>query len=309
MPDDLLPADSTPAPEATPEAAETEVANEAAYDDASDLLEAETDEATQDQGDPEPEPEEAAVDETQAETEQEPQAPVLTHADRQALARAKIPEGSWKHLSRDAVDQIVTMQRQMDRLQAEAGRQQPAPTKADPAKQAPPADDDLDIQGVFAKLEESYDADIKPLGELLTKIDQRARPAMEAAQRLPAVQGLLQDLVLRVALDQTIKDYPSASKPEARAKLTERFWKEYGTGEYAPTQGGSMVDAIFQAMSEAAKAEFAGMTETAAAASLVTQNKQRLKAQPKTGSAKPNRPKPETDDDIYERAAKELLGS
>lgn len=313
MPDDLLPAEPTETAEAPgTDTTETTASDDAVYEEGvTDLLAdpAPEGDATQDDSETK-EAEESAnpndATKTEPDEAEEPEATepeakadgtVVSKGEAEVLKRAKVPEDVWKQLPREAVEQLVSQQREMDRLQAEAGRKKTEPDdseKTEP-KDDKPADDDLGIEAVMGDLARSYDDDIAPLGGVLSKLDERTRPIARMAERQSGAEALLTDMAVSLAADRIVSDYPSAAKPEARQKLVDRFWTEFKSGSYEANYS-----SILEAMGEAAKVEFAGVTETEAAASLVENSSKRVKAQPKTGAGKPPAAKPKTEDDVYD---------
>lgn len=320
MPDDLLPEVDTTTPDApAAEVADSESALDAVYDDTYDeVMEAE-DNSDADAGDPTPKPDAKAddkpkPDEGEKGTEEQSKV-IVSHSEQQALKRAKVPEAAWEHLSRDAIEQIVDQQRTIDRLQAESGRrtteaQEPTEDQSKvekPAQQAPPLSER--VKGVFDKLAEVYDDDIREVGNLISELEERAGRFEQTANSVGPMGEILMNSVVDRFIDRLEQENPTASKPEVRRQIRERFMKEWKSGDYNLGEGENLYDLMGRVVSEAGRVTLAGATsEATAVANLVTQNKQRVRAQPKSGNAKAP-PRAMTQDDIYDQAAQEFLTS
>lgn len=248
-------------------------------------------------------------EESQEKVKEEPSHPNLTTSEQQALRRAKIPEEAWKHLSRDAIEQIAEQQRAIDRIQAEAGRQKAEEQKAEAKPEPVKADPNPGrFKETFDRLADVYGDEIGELGSLLSEIDSRQQQVEQVAQAIGPIGELLVDAVVDRFIDRLEKDNPTASKPEVRKQIRDRFRKEWKTGEYQPGEGESLIDVLGRVVNEAGRVTLAGVSsEAAAVAALVSQNKDRLKSQPKFGGAKA-KPKPLTEDDVYDQVAKEVFG-
>jgi hypothetical protein len=106
------------------------------------------------------------------------------------------------------------------------------------------------------------------------------------------------------------KEYPSITKPGVQEKITERFWKNWETGQYL--KPGQMFAGVKEALNDAISATFGGQTtEANAAASLVEKNRRLVQGQPKPGPQKPPRAKPMSEDErvdsVYNDALSHLL--
>lgn len=323
MPDDLIPENEPASADVSTEQetpSDIEAANEAAYDEGvADLLK-------EDQSDDAdiPEAESTETEEVETETPEETPATALelSEAEQQILKRAKIEPSQIAGLSRDQVRMWTEILRQnqaeQDALGAQLGRlqqaatqeQQPTPqAKAEPTPM--PTDEQItkEVDDLMEKLTESYDEDIKPLGDVLKSYATRAaaaeRQMAQTTEYLGAVE-MMTDLVSELAMERAFSSladsYPSLSKSEVRERATNRFWTEWSTGTYADTIAQKGVLAAMQeAASNAAKVLFAG-TEKEAVVQLAEKNAHRVAGQPQTPKRKPPASKPKTEDDVYDEA-------
>lgn len=331
MPDDLIPeaAPSEPAgavadPPADPSSSEpTETVDP--YDEHIGLL-AETDE-----------PEPAQDDTPEVETDPEQPKPDkagekpksvqldLSEDEQKVLNRAKVEPSQLAGLSRDQVRMVAEILRQdqaeQDNLGAQLGRlrqqleeKAPEQPEAEPDREAPEStDQDIaqEVDDLMEKLAESYDEDIKPLGDVLksyaTRTAAAERQVSHIASHLSAVDSvadLVTEMVLTRSFDSLAENFPSLSKPEVRARATKRFWTEWATGTYADhIAEHGILSAMNEAAKSAAKVLFGG-TEKEAVVQLVEQNRARVSGQPKTPS-RAQRKGPSTEEDIYDEAFKE----
>ena len=318
MPDDLIPAiepkDAPSVPTETTDAPADNaepVSDDSVYDSVADDVLSDDDGDDEDDGvDPAPKASEPDSDDAPQDKGKKPVAPGnnLTDAEKSVLDRAQVPKDQWGTISRAAVDALVNAQQTMDRLQAERGREQqekPEETKEKPEKK-PERAENPDISRVMDELAAEYGDEIKPIGNLLASLDSRNESARQAAQTMPYVKSLVEDIAFEMATQSVMAQYPSADKPEARQQLRQRIQRELAVGDYLK-DGVGLLQAVREAASQSARVLFSGVNETAAAADLVSKNKDRLASQPKVKSRAASPRKPKTEDEIYDSIADEVL--
>lgn len=323
MPDDLIP--ESDAAEAPQDAAETEQqpeAGEAAeadavYDDAvgdllsSDDAEAEgedeqVDGAEDDAGDDGDAHQDAAEEPDVIDIE-------VTEEQMRAFQRANIEPDALIGLPPEQIDRLATQlaqsQAEMDRLGAQRGREDAEDGEdADQTQaQQPPSDLNKAIDDAMSQLIDSYDEDIKPLGDVLKQVVGQVGQFGEIGQQVQA-QSHMADMMTEFMLSQSMAgltaNYPSIDKPEVQKQVTDRFWVEWNTGQHFK-EGTTPYQAMQSALRDAAKHVFANTDESSAVANLVQKNKQRVKSQPKAGRNQPDRPMSE--DDVYDQEVKKLV--
>lgn len=237
----------------------------------------------------------------------------LTDGETSVLKRSGLEPTDVAGWSRQRIEQYVQfagkVQRDADALGARAGNAAKPKEEPRAAEPAPPGEFTEDLTKVFDALATSYDADIKPLGELLSRMEAAnagyRQQAAQHAQVMPAIADLVTDLVMDVTLDSMVKEYPSLSAQEARQKVVDRFWTEWATGAYAK-EGTGLRAQMREALANSAKVVFLNTTEQSAVASLVTKNKGIVAAQPKPGGAN-SRSAPKTKSDVYDEAFDQFL--
>ncbi|MGD9631423.1 MAG: hypothetical protein AB7V18_19460 [Pyrinomonadaceae bacterium] len=263
---------------------------------------------------PEPEGTETPVETAEPESAEEPSGLVLTYSQTEALKRAQLDPALLAAMPREQVDAFVSRlienQSAQDRLGAELARLKKT---GQPAQEPPEETEDEElsdfaqkIQTTFSSLTDAYDDSILPLGNLLTEMDQRFSQVGQNAALVPAMAELMSDIVLDMTLDQLKADYPSLKSPEARQKVSERFWTEWKTGAYSKLEK-PLRQQIREAAMNAAKVTFINTSEQAAVTNLVQQNRARVQSQPKVGPSKAP-PRPKTVEDIYDDAFDATLG-
>lgn len=303
MPDQIATETSAPAPADTAAPApETPASSESVYDAA--YAEAFAPQEAGADAEPAP-PVQTALQPQQTAA---PAASPLTHSQKMTLERAKLDPalvGSWPIEQIDGfVSYLQSMQASQDQLGAELGRLKQAPQNPATETQAPPEPFGKRVASAFSKLAESYDEDIKPIGDFLTELSESFEGRMREVSEQQAIMGTMGEMLTDMALDAAIsgltKTYPSIDTEEGRGKVVERFWKEWNTGEYRK-EGSSLRQQVREAAQNAAKVTFNNTTEASAAASLVSQNKARVAAQPRVGSSVQRKGLP-TVDDIYNEA-------
>lgn len=169
------------------------------------------------------------------------------------------------------------------------------------------------INSTMDKLVEEYGEEIRPMGEVLGRMEAANANARQIAAEAGSLANDMSTFITDMAMDMlmsTMTDkYPSLSKADARNKVAERFWTEWSTGEYGDG-GGVTLSSMRSALENSAKVVFSNTDETTAAANLVKKNQQRVASQPGRGSAKPSRvpsnPQ-EAEDMVYDDALSELL--
>lgn len=242
-----------------------------------------------------------------------PSGVVLSASEEQALRRAGLEPEDWAGWDRAKIearaDKIRKTQVEQERMASELDRFRKAAPVVEPA--AKPKTETKPVASRLAehraKLLATYDDEITPMLDAFDQLETDYSKQGEALAALTQQAGMvpiLSEMIAEMVFDQTVselsKDYPSLLKPEARAKVQERFFQEWGTGAYNKPNT-SFRQQMREAASNAAKVTFATVTEQQAAASLVTSNKARLAAQPRTGPSQPRLAAP-TKDGIYDEA-------
>lgn len=311
MPDDLIPEIQTtePTQEATvdtaaPAEAESDQLNDAAYDEAMTELLGDTPE--------EPDGGEDLEDDVTYKAGETPEpadtsTPLVTDGERAVLERAGLKPEMYADWKRGQVDEYVSWARQQqtegDRHSAEMGRLKQK-TDGDGQEQAkstqPPA-----VSEFRNSLVDSFGEEINPLLDYVERIETEAAELRGQSGMISMMGQLLNDFATENALSAVAADYPSATKPEMRQKLIERFNVEWSTGAYAKPDR-PIRESLVEAMRNAAKVTFMETTEASAAAQLVNKNRDRVKAQPRLGPEQRRRA-PVTEDDVYDAAFEENL--
>lgn len=236
---------------------------------------------------------------------------VLSDAEKSILARAQLNPEWFSGRSRSEIEATVAylskMQADADRMGAELGRLRPVQEKAPEQQQQQQAPSPFasKLDSTFEKLEQAYEGDIGLLKELFTELHSQASGYQGQATQVSMMSEFLTEMAVDSAIDSLVSKYPSINAPEARQLVTDRFWMEMNTGEYAGK--GSFRSQIRAAAENAAKVVFSNVTEQSAAASLVTANRDRVAAQPRVGSPKA-RGAPRSADEVYDQAFETTIG-
>lgn len=215
----------------------------------------------------------------------------------------------------DQTREFKQLKEQIDQLkQGKGGQGDEQGDSTDPADSA---------GGDLAKLGESLDSAIESLTDTygeemqqlaapmqgVIKLAQSLKEQLETANAASQSQNrVVVDLIIDKGITDLVTDYPSLSKDKPRAQVEAKFielWKAegspYRTGE------GPLLERVRQGIGAAAKSLFGNTTEAAAQAALVDKSKQRLANQPQDGKTK-SRPKPKSEDDIYDEAFEGTIG-
>lgn len=246
---------------------------------------------------------------------------VLTYSQQESLKRAKLDPSlvsQWSQSDADSfVSALIENQATQDRMGAEMARLKMPGDMAQPdqSQQYRPPQPEITpttfnrmVKDTLAPMALAYDESILPLEGLFNDLDRRMDSTVESTQMIPAIAGLMSDLVLDMTIESMVEKYPSIKTTEARERVVDRFWTEWNTGAYQKLDVPLRVQ-IQQAALNAAKVVFMDVNEQTAVANLVTSNRSRVASQPKTGGPRTRQNQPMTQDEIYDAGFVEAFGS
>ncbi len=204
--------------------------------------------------------------------------------------------------SRSAPGQSQTSEHSQD---SEAGEASASNAAGEQPGQAPQRFGERAKQAVEQVLD-TFGDEIKPFTELTVSLGETLDTLQQRFEQTQGELELRNRLIADLTLDSGIRglesDFPSLSSAEARQRVIDRFKSDWSREDNPHRAGeGDLLTRVRAALRDAAKAEFGTTTESAAQVALVNKTKERLKGQPESGAGK-GRPRPKTDDDLYEEA-------